>query len=260
MKAPTAGDTTLAYEERGAGFPGVFVHGLSFSNSTWRRIIYRLSDRFRCVAIDLPGHGESKGPPRSMDQTAGEILRLITDLGITRPVVVGHSMAALTVTVYAAQYPVAGVVNVDQPLDVEPFARMLRQMEHALRGSNFPAVFEPIRRSIGVELLPEPLRSDTLNTQTVRQDLVLGYWDEALQRSPEDLQSLTDEAAGKINVPYLAVFGRTLADDERNRLTARLPILELEEWPDRGHMVHLMDSERFADRLAAFIALCGAAS
>jgi pimeloyl-ACP methyl ester carboxylesterase len=256
MKQPVLKPNRLAYEESGAGFPVVFLHGLTFSKATWRPIVDRLADRFRCVAIDLPAHGASTGSPASMEDVAGQIYDLLGDLGISQPVIVGHSLAAMTATVYATLYSVAGVVNVDQPLDVMPFARMLRQLEPALRGPNFAAAFEPIRQSIGVNLLPEPLRTNIRATQTIRQDVVLAYWDEALQRSPEELQAMTDEAAGKIRVPYLAVFGRLLSDDERARLQQRLCALELEEWPDQGHMVHLMQPDRFAHRLATFIAGC----
>lgn len=248
--------TRLAHEEYGAGFPIVFLHGLTFNRSTWLPITDRLSDRFRCVAIDLPGHGAGAGSPRPMEEVVDEIHTLLTNLGISRPVVVGHSMAGIIVTVYAARYPVAGVVNVDQPLDVAPFARLIRQLEPALRGPNFSAAFEPFRQSIGVDLLPEPLRSTTAATQTIRQDLVLGYWEEVLQHSPDELQAMTDETARSITVPYLAVFGRRLSDDERDRLHDRLSHLELEEWPDRGHMVHLMEPDRFADRIAGFIDHC----
>ena len=253
MKPNLAGSNMLAYEERGTGLPVVFVHGLTFSGATWGPITDRLADHFRCIAVDLPGHGKSAGLPHSMEEVGTEVHQLVTDLGIERPVVVGHSLGAMLVTMYAAKFPVAGVVNVDQPLDVGPFAHMVRQMELPLRGANFPAAFEPIRQSIGVELLPEPLRSSTSATQTIRQDLVLAYWAEVLQRSPEDLQAVTDEAVRRIEVPYLAVFGRKLADDERDRLYDRIRALELEEWPARGHMVHLMEPDRFADRVSAFI-------
>lgn len=256
MKVSSVKSTRLAYEEWGSGIPIVFLHGLTFNRSTWRPITDRLSNRFRCIAVDLPGHGDSAGPPGSMEEITGEIQALLASLGISRPVVVGHSMAGMIATVYADRYPVAGVINVDQPLDVVPFARFVRQLEPALRGPNFPVAFEPFRQSIGVELLPEPLRFTTAATQTVRQDLVLGYWEEVLQRSPEELQAITDETARNITIPYLAVFGRRLSDDERDRLNARLSHLELEEWPNRGHMVHLMEPDRFADRVASFIDRC----
>lgn len=256
MDVPIFESTRLAHEESGAGFPIVFLHGLTFNRSTWRPITGRLSDRFSCIAIDLPGHGESAGPPRPMEEVTDAIHALLTNLGISRPVVVGHSMAGMTATIYAARYSVPGVVNVDQPLDVQPFARLLRQLEPALRGPDFSAAFEPFRQSIGVEFLPEPLRSTTTATQTIRQDLVLGYWEEVLQQSPDELQAMTHDAARSITGPYLAVFGRRLSDDERDRLHARLSHLDLEEWPDHGHMVHLMEPDRFANRVVSFIDRC----
>jgi pimeloyl-ACP methyl ester carboxylesterase len=76
------------------------------------------------------------------------------------------------------------------------------------------------------------------------------------QRSPEDLQALVDEVARRITVPYLAVFGHLLSDDERGALHNRLSNLELEEWPERGHMVHLMEPDRFSQRLATFVGAC----
>ena len=257
MDAAVAPGTRLAYEERGAGIPVVFVHGLTFSRRTWEPLLDRLAGRFRCVAVDLPGHGESAGLPSSMEEAGYRVHELVTDLGIERPVVVGHSMGGIEATMYAANFPVCGVVNVDQPLDTRPFVRLLQQVAPALRGPHFAAAFEPIRQSIGVGLLPEPLRASTLATQTVRQDLVLAYWNDIFRRSPEELQALVDEAARRIAAPYLAVFGHRLGDDERAALRATIPHLELEEWPDRGHMVHLMEPDRFAQRLAAFVDACG---
>lgn len=243
----------LAYEDRGAGVPIVFIHGLTFSKETWQPIIDRLVEKYRCVAIDLPGHGESTGLPRSMDEVAQQVHRVITDLGIERPVIVGHSYGAMFVTFYAAQMPVAGVVNVDQSLLVGPVIGMSQQMESVLRGPNFATAFEPIRRSIGVEKLPEPLRSSTAATQTVRQELVVAYWYEVGRASPEEMQVMVDEATGKITVPYLAIFGHQLPEEDRAYLQEHLPALQLEEWPDRGHMVHLMEPDRFAKRMDRFI-------
>jgi pimeloyl-ACP methyl ester carboxylesterase len=191
-----------------------------------------------------------------MEEVGRQVYGLVTGLGIERPVIVGHSFGGVLASFYAANLPVAGVVNVDQPLDIESFVRMIQQVEPALRGPHFAAAFEPIRQSIGVELLPEPLRSRTLATQTVRQNLVLAYWNDPFRLPPEELQAQIDEAAQRITVPYLAVFGHRLSDDERVRLQGQLSGLELEEWPDRGHMVHLMEPDRFAQRLAAFVGRC----
>jgi pimeloyl-ACP methyl ester carboxylesterase len=243
----------LTYEDRGTGVPIVFIHGLTFSKETWRPVIDRLADRYRCVAIDLPGHGESRELPRSMEEVMQQVYRLVTDLGIERPVIVGHSYGALFVTFYAAQMPVAGVVNVDQSLLVEPLMRMSQQMEPVLRGPHFATAFQPIRQGIGIEMLPEPLRSSTQSTQSVRQDLVVAYWYDVGRPSPQEMQAMVDDATSRITAPYLTIFGHQLPREDRDYLREQLPALEFEEWPDRGHMVHLMEPGRFADRISAFI-------
>jgi hypothetical protein len=51
------------------------------------------------------------------------------------------------------------------------------------------------------------------------------------------------------------VFGRTATDGERERLS-RLPDVQIEERVGDGHFVHLVDSERFATRLGAFVEHC----
>lgn len=246
----------LAFDDRGTGVPVVFIHGLTFNRRTWDPIVNRIVDRFRCITFDLPGHGESGGLPRSMEELGQRINALVTRLEIERPIIVGHSLGGIEATMYGARYPVRGVVNVDQTLEVRPFVGMIQQLEPALRGPHFEDTFEPIRQSIGVEALPEPLRSTTRSAQTIRQDLVLAYWNDIFESTPESLQAMVDETTRRITVPYLAVFGRRLSDEERLAMNRRVTALELEEWPDRGHMVHLMEPDRFADRLATFIDAC----
>lgn len=243
----------LAYEISGTGPAVVFLHGLTFNRASWRPIIDRLIDRFQCIAIDLPGHGDSSGSPGSLAQVATDVRALLSELNVDRPVMVGHSMAAAIVSIFAASYPVAGVVEVDQPLDVRPFAQLVHRLAPALRGEAFSATFEPFRQSMGVEMVPEPLHSMLVASQSIRQDIIIAYWSEILGSTPEELQGRIDSALDAISVPYLAVFGRRLAVEERDHLRRHIARLELEEWPDHGHFVHIVAPDRFADRLAEFV-------
>ena len=54
------GTKELAYDDQGSGVPVIFLHGLTFSRATWAPIIERLGNSVRTVAIDLPGHGDSR--------------------------------------------------------------------------------------------------------------------------------------------------------------------------------------------------------
>lgn len=255
MSTATTG-VRLANEDRGAGTPVVLLHGLTFNRTTWTPIVERLGNDIRTVAVDLPGHGETEGSPRSLWEVASLVHDTVTELGIARPIIVGHSMSGAIASIYGASYPVLGVVNVDQPVEIRPFARMVRSMWPALSGPSFAAAFEPFQASIGLDRVPEPLRSQVLATQDIRQELVLGYWDELMRTDPDDMQARIGDAAGHIACPYLAVFGRKLAPSERDDLLHRIAGVQIEEWPDSGHFVHLVDVDRFTSRLRLFIQFC----
>lgn len=246
----------LAYDDRGAGTPVVLLHGLTFDRNTWTPIVERLGNDIRTVAVDLPGHGETGGSSGSLWDVAALVHDIVTELGIARPIIVGHSISGAIASIYGASYPALGIVNVDQPLEIRPFARMVQGLWPALSGPGFTAAFEPVQRSIGLDRVPEPLRSQVLAIQDVRQELVLGYWDELMRTDPDEMQARIDDVAGRITSPYLAVFGRELAPSERDYLLDRITHLQIEEWPDSGHCVHLVDVDRFATRLEAFMESC----
>src|SRR5262245_51134330 len=86
--------TGLAYDVDGSGTPIVLLHGLTFDRRIWRPIIERLDGSVMTIAVDMPAHGESGGPAASLENVTGQIGRLLESMGVERPVVVGHSMAA----------------------------------------------------------------------------------------------------------------------------------------------------------------------
>jgi pimeloyl-ACP methyl ester carboxylesterase len=124
-----AGDLT---GEPGRRPPLVLLHGLTFDRTSWHPVLAELAtlDPGRQVlALDLPGHGES--PPRpgyDLEPVADAVHRAVAEAGLSGPVLAGHSAGGVIATIYAARYPARGVVNVDQPLRVEPFAQLVRSL------------------------------------------------------------------------------------------------------------------------------------
>jgi pimeloyl-ACP methyl ester carboxylesterase len=255
VSTPTA-HVQLAHEDRGVGTPVVLLHGMTFDRTTWAPIVAKLGDDVRTIAIDLPGHGETRGYPCSLWDAAALVNETVNGLGIERPIVVGHSMSAAIAGIYAASFPTLGLVHVDQPFEIRPFARMVRSLWPALSGPNFRAAFEPFQQSIGVDRVPEPLRTEVLRIQDIRRDLVLGYWDELMRTDPDYMQARIDATSSRIACPYLTVFGRKLSPDERHDLVNRIPHVEIEEWAHSGHFVHLVELDRFTTRLRVFIESC----
>ena len=246
----------LAYEDHGAGAPVVLRHGLTFDRTTWRPITERLGDGVRSVAIDLPGHGDSAGSARSLLEVGDVAHALVVELGIERPIVVGHSISGAIASIYAATYPVRGVVNVDNPVDIRPFARLVRRLAPALNGAAFWSAFEPLQQSMRLDLIPAQLRPRVRAAQTVRPEVILGYWDQILRTDPEELQAWIERSMQRLDAPYLAIFGRELGPAERDHMVRAISGLQLEEWPGSGHFVHLSNIERFTARLRTFIEHC----
>ena len=96
-----------AYVELGAGEPVVLVHGVGLRLEAWAPQISHLAKRWRVLALDMPGHGESAPIARDAPLTAfvDWLANTLTQL-VDEPVnIVGHSMGALLALGLASAYP-----------------------------------------------------------------------------------------------------------------------------------------------------------
>lgn len=86
-----------AYAEQGAGEPLVLIHGVGMRLEAWAPQMAALGKSHRVIAVDMPGHGES----RSLSGEAGLeafvawLGLFLDDLGLECVNVAGHSMGAL---------------------------------------------------------------------------------------------------------------------------------------------------------------------
>ncbi len=95
------------YLTAGSGPAVILLHGYTQTSHMWRPLIPRLADRFRVIAPDLPGIGESDIPASGLDMkmAAVRIHALAVSLGIPRARVVGHDIGLMVAYAYAAQFP-----------------------------------------------------------------------------------------------------------------------------------------------------------
>jgi pimeloyl-ACP methyl ester carboxylesterase len=106
----------LHYLERGTGQPVVLLHasGLVLQDFTLS-IFDRVAAACRAIAVDRPGYGYSERPadrPLTLDLNVQLLRAALTQLGVTRPILVGHSTGGSIALRYALDYPeaVAGLV------------------------------------------------------------------------------------------------------------------------------------------------------
>src|ERR1051325_3533508 len=94
----------------------LFVHGFACALDDWDAQVKALSPRFRCVALDLPGHGASAKPATVAIAAMGSAVAQVKEhIGARATVLVGHSMGCRVIVEALLQSPtgVAGLVFVD---------------------------------------------------------------------------------------------------------------------------------------------------
>lgn len=90
----TADNVTIHYEEEGAGFPLVLVHGWAMSGKVWG-FQKPLSDRFRLITVDLRGHGKSSAAPSyAFADFGADLVALFDRLDLKRAGLAGWSLGA----------------------------------------------------------------------------------------------------------------------------------------------------------------------
>lgn len=102
------GANRIAYVDEGDGPPVLLLHGCPFSSFVWRGVIARLSSRFRCVAPDLLGLGDTETPAEAdwrLPAQVQAVVGLLDELGLERVAVVGHDQGGAIAQLLAAGHP-----------------------------------------------------------------------------------------------------------------------------------------------------------
>jgi pimeloyl-ACP methyl ester carboxylesterase len=97
----------IVAHEQGQGAPILLLHGSPDTHAMWLPLMEHLTGQYRCIALDLPGFGESTLPANfslSLDNEADFIRDLVNALGIREPV-------TLVTTDFGAHYGLAFLVK-----------------------------------------------------------------------------------------------------------------------------------------------------
>ena len=98
----------LHYEMTGNGKENlVLLHGFMESSEIWKFLEPHLSDQFKIIKIDLPGHGKSPNyrEINTMEMMAKEVDKVISDLNLEKIHLLGHSMGGYVSLAFAELFP-----------------------------------------------------------------------------------------------------------------------------------------------------------
>ena len=97
----------VRYSDTGKGRVIVLLHGFLCSHEIWDGFIKKLSGKFRVIAIDLPGHGDTPciGYYHSMELLAQSAKAVLDKVGVRRYIIAGHSLGGYAALAFAELFP-----------------------------------------------------------------------------------------------------------------------------------------------------------
>lgn len=153
-------ENSLKINVIGTGRPVIFIHGYSCSGDVWNDMVDRLSDKFQCHIVYLPGFAGTPGinTENYLNDIKLKILEYVKSNKLEKPVLVGHSLGGFLSLLIASGYPdlFGPVIDIDglafTPAVINPNATAKSQLPVAKKQFRF-----------------DNIPMGTLNTQPIEQ-------------------------------------------------------------------------------------------
>jgi len=248
--------------------PIVLLHGGHQSAHSWDLVSLHLAQRFRVLALDQRGHGDSewvRDVAYSNHEMALDAEAFIAALGLDRVILVGHSMggrnAMLLTRRGTARLRALVVVDVGPEVSdrgrqvIAGFVRDNEEfddLEHFVRNVQSYDPYrsrEHIERTVKYNMLRRADGKFVSKCDATPRRL-------GLVRASGPLENITLDDARAFNLPVLVVRGansRILEPDAAERLRDALPQGTLVTVPDCGHNVHGQNTKGFIAALSGFL-------
>ena len=221
------------YVTAGEGPLVILLHGFPQFWYAWRHQIPALASRFKVVAPDLRGYGDSDKPPNVADYRtdilAADVAALVKALGHDRAHVVGHDWGGAVAWTVALEQPHVVeklvVLNCPHP---KPFAKALRSNLRQLGRSWYIFFFQiPWLPEAIVRYAPEQMAERMFRGMAVRKDT---FSDEDIRQFRESWLK-PGALTGMVNY-YRATFRNVAAMRELDRSEVRIAAPTLLIWAE----------------------------
>ncbi|MGV7241074.1 alpha/beta fold hydrolase [Caballeronia sp. M23-90] len=249
--------TRIHVTQRGSGeLALVFLHYYGGSSRTWDGVASELSDRYRTVATDHRGWGDSEAPADGygIADLAADAEGVIDALGLQRYVLVGHSMGGKVAQLIASRRPngLEGLVLVSPS---PPSPVLLSDEQRATLAGAYQSR-ESVEFVIDNVLTARSL--DAARREQVIEDSLRGApqakaaWPNVAMR--EDITA----AMASIDAPTMVISGELDQVDPvatlQAQLLPRIPHAAMHVLPGTGHLSPLEAPAEVAQLIARFVA------
>ena len=254
-------NSMLAYTDLGTGQPVVLLHAFPLTRQMWKDDAQAWSPRFRILAPDLPGFGDSAASAAdfTMENCATEVSQFLRDRGVNEKVtLVGLSMGGYIAFEFIRLFPekISGLVlTATHPLpDTEDAAKGRRETAEFVLKEGAHALSE--------RLIPKLLGATTLGTKpevTRRvQELIISNTTQGIANACFGLALRRDSTSvlQEIRVPTLIVAGSEdalIPEARAIEMKQQVNRAELAVFTACGHLVNLEQPQAFQKRVLEFL-------
>ena len=250
----------VSYSDEGKGNALVFIHGFLEEKSMWYQLTETFKQKYRCISIDLFGHGDSENLSyiHLMKDQAEMIKAILDKLKLRRYTLIGHSMGGYIALEILKKYPknIRGLVLQNSTAYPDTEEKIINRNRAILAVKENPTLFVKVaipmlfsekNRSVFKKEIEE-VTSKALKTST--QGIVAAL--EGMKIREDNSQLLKN-----VTVPKLMIIGKedsTLNFDSLIEQTQNTSV-EVQIFND-GHMSHIENFEELKATLEKFFKKC----
>jgi pimeloyl-ACP methyl ester carboxylesterase len=244
----------------------VWAHGLGQTWHGWDGVMTFFQDRYRVIAYDARGHGQSEIPDRpeaySQDIMVQDMRGVMDALGITQAIVGGHSMGANVALNFAFQYPerCLGLIPVgigSGSSDAQWWQEYFGKLADVAERQGTAAYLEEARK---VPAWQSAFTHPQIGKQIIQAELDnslkgIAYTIRGIQRKRPGIFQLEPKLE-KLQVKTLVVASEldTPVIECSRFMVQHMPQATLEIIPAKSHWTHLEEPEEFLRVVDGFVA------
>jgi len=241
----------------------LMLHGFTANKDNWTRIVGRLTKRYRVIAPDLPGFGESARHPAwsyALPAQRERLRAFVRALGLQRFHIVGSSMGGHLAALYTHAYPdqiiTLGLFDnagITAPRESEMFAALARGENLLLTNSvkDFDRVLEFVAHK--KLFVPWPAKRYLAEHAAADRDFNAYIFSQYEQDLTEGLEKILP----RIKKPVLILWGRLDRILDVSSIDVMRPLLPQAEVAIMEKTGHLPMFERPAETAAHYLAFIG---
>lgn len=249
----------LHYQIKGAGFPLVFVHGLSVDKRMWTPQVDFFAQHFQVISYDVRGFGKSHFTGEAHPHIAADDLKaLLEHLGHSKVNLVGLSMGGNIALSFAEKYPESVHKLVAADSDVQGFDNYTDEFKQLL-GTVFKIGAEKGGLKAKLAWAKNSLLQPAVqNEHTALMEIMIKDYSGIHLTHPKLLPAAvppTVQLLDKITAPTCVIVGEKDIEDFQRMadfLVKNIAKVEKKIIKNAGHLSNLEQPEAFNAVLQAF--------